>query len=103
MFSSAGSVHKTTGGGFRDNYKMGRKLVGCCIQRKEKMLIYEFILNKSLVFFPSSLILLGSTYWTGKGLHIIEGISQGLLYLHKYSRLKIIHRDSKASNILPDA
>ncbi|XP_031126368.1 G-type lectin S-receptor-like serine/threonine-protein kinase At1g11300 [Ipomoea triloba] len=77
------------------------RLLGCCIERGEKMLVYEFMPNGSLdalLFDPNKEVFLD---WRERFM-IIEGIGRGLLYLHRDSRLRIIHRDLKTSNILLD-
>ncbi|KAI3705196.1 hypothetical protein L1987_75430 [Smallanthus sonchifolius] len=77
------------------------KLLGYCIQRKERMLIYEYMANKSLDSFIFDASRTSMLDWP-RLFHIIHGIARGLLYLHHDSRLRIIHRDLKASNILLD-
>uniref|UniRef100_A0ACD5X9J6 Uncharacterized protein n=1 Tax=Avena sativa TaxID=4498 RepID=A0ACD5X9J6_AVESA len=77
------------------------KLMGCCIQGEEKLLVYEYLPNKSLDYFIFDGNRTNLIDWNRSRV-IIEGIAQGLLYLHKHSRLRIIHRDLKASNILLD-
>jgi serine/threonine protein kinase len=108
------------------------KLLGCCTKGdREKMLVYEYMENKSLDYFifgkthiSYMLYVFGCLivcqhvliYYTcsaddvkgqqlnwSKRRYIIDGIAQGLLYLHNYSRLCVVHRDLKASNILMDS
>ncbi|CAI9783779.1 unnamed protein product [Fraxinus pennsylvanica] len=79
------------------------KLHGCCIEGDQLLVVYEYMENNSLaqVLFNSEesrqLILDWPTRFK-----ICIGIARGLAFLHDESRLKIVHRDIKATNVLLD-
>ncbi|XP_056172134.1 cysteine-rich receptor-like protein kinase 29 [Syzygium oleosum] len=78
------------------------RLLGFCLEGVEQLLIYEFVPNSSLdkfIFDPLNRVNLN---WDRRH-KIIMGVARGMLYLHEDSRLRIIHRDLKASNILLDS
>ncbi|ESQ30075.1 hypothetical protein EUTSA_v10011204mg [Eutrema salsugineum] len=78
------------------------KLYGCCIEGKELLLVYEYLENNSLAraLFGSEKQRLHLDWSTRNKICI--GIAKGLAYLHEESRLKIVHRDIKATNVLLD-
>ncbi|XP_010439214.2 PREDICTED: cysteine-rich receptor-like protein kinase 8 isoform X2 [Camelina sativa] len=78
------------------------RLLGFSLQGEERVLVYEYMPNKSLDYFLFDPLKQIQLNWTRR-YNIIGGVVRGILYLHQDSRLTIIHRDLKASNILLDA
>ncbi|WJX67799.1 hypothetical protein P8452_52236 [Trifolium repens] len=78
------------------------KLYGCCVEGDQLLLIYEYLENNSLaraLFGPEEHRI--RLDWSTRK-KICVGIARGLAYLHEESRLKVVHRDIKATNVLLD-
>ncbi|KAJ8549701.1 hypothetical protein K7X08_033408 [Anisodus acutangulus] len=77
------------------------RLLGFCLDGTERLLVYEFVPNASLDHFLFDRVKRRQLDWERRS-KIIGGVAKGILYLHEDSRLRIIHRDLKASNVLID-
>ncbi|KFK44799.1 hypothetical protein AALP_AA1G304800 [Arabis alpina] len=77
------------------------KLYGCCVEKDQLLLVYEYMQNNSL-----ALALYGKNSpkldWEARQ-KICVGIARGLEFLHEGSLIKMVHRDIKTSNVLLDA
>ncbi|XP_027064324.1 probable LRR receptor-like serine/threonine-protein kinase At1g07650 [Coffea arabica] len=79
------------------------KLYGCCVEGNHLMLIYEYMANNCVsraLFGKDSASKIKLDWPTRR--KICLDVARGLAYLHEESRLKIVHRDIKTSNILLD-
>ncbi|KAF2320598.1 hypothetical protein GH714_028837 [Hevea brasiliensis] len=78
------------------------QLIGWCHERKEILLVYEFLENRSLdfhLFNKESLL-----KWEHR-FKIAQGLASGLHYLHHGWRQRqcVLHRDIKSSNVMLDS
>ncbi|KAL0352927.1 UNVERIFIED_CONTAM: putative LRR receptor-like serine/threonine-protein kinase [Sesamum angustifolium] len=82
------------------------KLYGCCMEGDQLVVVYEYMENNSL-----ARVLFGRSSDSNKSQLILDwptrfqicfGIARGLAFLHEETRLKIVHRDIKPTNVLLD-
>ncbi|WRX11305.1 Protein kinase domain - like 10 [Theobroma cacao] len=79
------------------------KLYGCCVEGNQLLLVYEYMENNCLsrALFGKDATHKLKLDWPSRQ-KICLGIARGLAYLHEESRIKIVHRDIKTSNVLLD-
>ncbi|KAL6908106.1 hypothetical protein ACP4OV_002276 [Aristida adscensionis] len=78
------------------------KLLGCCIEEDNMVVVYEYMPRGNLHYIIHELRAGISLAWTTR-FQIIERIAQGISYLHQHSRVHVVHKDLKPSNILLDS
>ena len=82
------------------------RLIGWCYERRELLLVYEFMPNGSLdkfIFGDEKLGMEEPTLTWEKRHIIIHGVAEALDYLHNGCEKTVLHRDIKASNIMLDS
>ncbi|MCO5563175.1 hypothetical protein L7F22_016812 [Adiantum nelumboides] len=87
----------------RARHKNLLSLRGYCAEGQERLIIYDFMPNLSLLsHLHGQFATEGHLDWRRR-MRIALGSAEGIAYLHHYASPHIIHRDVKASNVLLDA
>lgn len=85
------------------NHRSLVRLLGCCVELEQPILVYEYIANGTLLEHLQGLKPGGRGLFTwSHRLRIAHDAAEGLAYLHSSAVPPIYHRDVKSSNILLD-
>ncbi|KAM3390178.1 hypothetical protein ACQJBY_012012 [Aegilops geniculata] len=78
------------------------RLLAYCDEGGERILVYVYMPNKSLDLYIFGEPSLRATLSWRQRLDIINGIAQGVAYMHEGSGESVVHRDLKLQNVLLD-